>query len=112
MNPQFNYAYHERIQSFLSVSRYWERIIYLATAMSFTHYSVIWTADRDRLTWIGYDLNYTSRKTGSEYSEIEFQWYQGVATNPQWRSLSDGIKLLIGEPFFECEKSFYFSLVV
>jgi len=60
----------------------------------------------DLLTWIEHDSNYASRKTGSEYSEVEFQWHQGIATNPQWRSLSDDLQFLIGEPFFASENAF------
>jgi hypothetical protein len=62
----------------------------------------------DRLTWVEHDPNYASRQTGSEYSEIEFQWHQRIATNPQWRSLSDGIKFLIGEPFFAVDNAVHF----
>ena len=57
----------------------------------------------DHFTWVEHDPNYTNQKIGTEYSEIEFQWHQGIVTNPQWRSLSDDIKLLIGEPFFAGE---------
>jgi len=67
--------------------------------------------DPDLLTWIEHDPNHASRQTGSEYSEIEFQWHQKIATNPQWRSLSDDIKLLISEPFFTGDNALPFPLV-
>ena len=54
-----------------------------------THIVRTFQLDPDRLTWIERDPHYASRPISTEYSEVSFTWYQGVATNPQWKAITN-----------------------
>jgi hypothetical protein len=57
--------------------------------------------DPERLTWVEQDLNYRDRQIGAEYSVIQFQWHQGVATKPEWKVISDNfMESSVSETFF------------
>lgn len=57
--------------------------------------------DPDRLTWVEQDLNYRDRQIATEYSVIQFQWHQGVATKPEWRVIADNfMESSVSETFF------------
>ena len=43
----------------------------------------------DQLVWLERDPNYASRQICTEYSQVTFRWDQAIATDPQWRSLSN-----------------------
>jgi len=54
-----------------------------------THIVRIFQLDPDHLIWIERDPHYSSRPINTEYSEVSFDWYQGVATNPKWKAIAN-----------------------
>jgi hypothetical protein len=46
----------------------------------------------DRLVWIERDPHFHDRPICSEYSEVKFEWNQGIASNPQWKSVYSEMK--------------------
>ena len=54
-----------------------------------THIVRMFQLDSDRLTWIERDLHHASRPINTEYSEVGFDWHQGVATNPKWKEIAN-----------------------
>lgn len=43
----------------------------------------------NRLLWIERDPHYASRPINTEYSEVSFDWHEGVATNARWKAITN-----------------------
>lgn len=54
-----------------------------------THIVRVFYLNPERLTWIECDPHHASRPINTEYSEVAFEWHQGIATKPKWKALSN-----------------------
>jgi hypothetical protein len=72
-----------------------------------THIVRMFQLDPDRLTWIERDPHYASRPINTEYSEVSFDWHQGIATNPKWKAIANKSVESISHDAFTSKRNYF-----
>ena len=77
-----------------------------------THIVRTFQLDPDRLLWIERDPHYASRPINTEYSEISFDWHQGIATNPQWKAIANASVESLSDETFTWNRDYFNPAIV